>query len=63
MKFTIELTWKDGSETMFNAEIDGKEHEVMAVLMWATRGSLMASNAQRATAFNEEGFDVLSYIK
>lgn len=63
MKFTIELTWKDESETMFNVEIDGKEHEVMAVLMWVTRGSLMASNAQKATAYNEEGFDVVSYIK
>lgn len=63
MKFTIELTWKDESETMFNVEIDGKEHEVMAVLMWVTRGSLMASNAQSVTAYNEEGFDVVSYIK
>lgn len=63
MKFTIELTWKDESETMFNVEIDGKEHEVMAVLMWVTRGSLMASNAQSVTAYDEEGFDVVSYIK
>lgn len=63
MKFTIELTWKDESETMFNVEIDGKEHEVTAVLMWVTRGSLIASNAQSVTAYNEEGFDVVSYIK
>lgn len=63
MKFTIELTWKDESETMFNVEIDGKEHEVMAVLMWVTRGSLMASNAQSVIAYDEEGFDVVSYIK
>lgn len=63
MKFTVELTWKDESETMFNVEIDGKEHEVIAVLMWVTRGSLMASNAQRVIAYNEEGFDVVSYIR
>lgn len=63
MKFTIELTWKDESETMFNVEINGKEHEVMAVLMWVTRGSLMETNAQSATAYDEEGFDVVSYIK
>ena len=63
MKFTIELRWKDESKTMFAVEIDGKEHEVMASLMWVTRGSLMASNAQSATAYDEEGFNVVSYIK
>ena len=63
MKFTIELTWKDESETMFSVEMDGKEHDVMAALMWVTRGSLMASNAQSVTAYDEEGYDVVSYIK
>lgn len=63
MKFTIELIWNDGSETMFETTIEGKEHHIMATLMWITRGSLMVSGAQRATAYNEEGFDVVSYIK
>lgn len=63
MKFTIELTWNDESEIMFDIEINGKEHEVMAPLMWITRGSLMASGAQRATAYNQDGFDVVCYTK
>lgn len=61
MKFTIELTWNDKSETMFDVEINGKEYEVMATLMWITRGSLKASSAQHAVAFNEKGFAVVSY--
>lgn len=63
MKFTVELTWKDESETMFEVQLEGAEHEIMATLMWITRGSLMASSAHRATAYNEDGFDVVSYIQ
>lgn len=63
MKFTIEMTWNDESETMFQVEIEGKNHHIMSVLMWVTRGALMASSAKRAIAYNEEGFDVVSYIK
>lgn len=63
MKFTVELTWNDESETMFEVQLEGAEHKIMSTLMWITRGSLMASGAHRATAYNEEGFDVVSYIK
>ena len=63
MTFTIFLTWNDDSETNFEVKLEGKEHEIMATLMWITRGSLMASSANRVVAYNEEGFDVLSYIK
>lgn len=62
MKFTIELTWKDRSETMFEVELTGKKHHIMAELMWITRGTLMASGACRSIAYNEDGFDVVSYI-
>ena len=63
MKFTIELTWEDNSETMFQVELEGKKHEIMSDLMWITRGTLMATSAKRAIAYNEEGFDVISYIQ
>ena len=63
MKFTIELTWEDNSATMFQVELEGKKHEIMSVLMWITRGTLMATSAKRAIAYNEEGFDVISYIQ
>lgn len=63
MKYTIELTWNDESETMFEVELTGAEHHIMATLMWITRGTLMASGAKRSIAYDEEGFDVLSYIK
>ena len=63
MTFTIFLTWNDDSEINFEVKLEGQEHEIMATLMWITRGSLMASSAKRAVAYNEEGFDVLSYIK
>lgn len=63
MKFTIEMTWDDDSETMFQVEIEGKKHQIMGVLMWVTRGALMASSAKRVIAYNEEGFDVVGYIK
>lgn len=63
MKFTIELTWEDNSETMFQVELKGKKHEIMSVLTWITRGTLMATSAKRAIAYNEEGFDVISYIQ
>lgn len=62
-RFTIELEWNDNSSTFFDVIVTGKPHEYMATLMWVTRGSLMTSNAKRAICYNEEGFDVLSYIK
>lgn len=61
--FTIELTWRDKSETYFNVEVEGEKHEYMATLMWITRGTLMASSAQSAVCYNDEGFDVVSYIQ
>lgn len=63
MTFKIFLTWNDDSETNFEVKLEGKEYEIMARLMWITRGSLMASSANRAVAYNEEGLYVLSYIQ
>lgn len=62
-KFTIELTWDDETNTYFNVEVEGEQHEYMAILMWITRGTLRASSAHRAVCYNDEGFDVVSYIQ
>ena len=35
----------------------------MAELSMITRGTLMATCAQKAIAYNDEGFDVCSYIQ
>lgn len=61
--FTIEMVWKDESSTFFDVVVNGKPHQYMATLQWITRGCLMASNAQRAICYNDEGFDVINYIK
>lgn len=60
-KFYVELVYNDGSERHFDVILEGKEHEIMADLMMITRGTLMASIAVRATAYNDQGFDVVSY--
>lgn len=61
--FTIELTWKDESSTYFNVEVEGAPHEIKSTLMWITRGTLMATTAIKAICYNDEGFDVISYIQ
>lgn len=62
-KFYVELVYKDGSERHFEVLLEGREHEIMADLMMITRGTLQASSAHRATAYNDQGFDVCSYQK
>ncbi len=62
-KFTVEMTYNDETEIHFTVEIDGTDNQIYGQLMMITRGTLMASGAQRATAYNEEGFDVCNYIK
>lgn len=63
MKYTIEMTWNDETTTYFQVETEGEKHHIIGVLMWVTRGVLMASSAKRAVAYNEEGYDIVSYIK
>lgn len=61
--FTIELTWKDKSSLNFKVEAEGGTPEIISTLMMITRGTLMASSAIKAICYNEEGFDVISYIQ
>ena len=59
--FFVEIIYNDDSEFNFTVELEGTDSEVMANLMMITRGTLMASSAHQATAYNEDGFDVCSY--
>ena len=62
-EFTVELVYGDDSSIFFQVGVDGEEYEYMALLSMITRGTLMASMAKRATCYNDEGFDVCSYVK
>ena len=62
-RFYVEVEYQDESSFYFHVILEGKPHKYMATLQMITRGTLMASNAYKATAYNEEGFDVVSYIK
>lgn len=59
----VEVTYDDGSSYNFNVILEGTENEKLGNLMMITRGTLMASNASCAIAYNEEGFDIVSYRK
>ena len=61
--FTIILVYNDDSELSFEVILEGPSRKIQADLFMITRGTLMASSAHKATAYNDEGFDVCSYIK
>ena len=61
--FTVELIWSDDSSVSFDVNLEGSENQVMGLLMWITRGSLMASEACKSIAYRDDGFDVVSYVK
>lgn len=63
MKATIFLTYRDDSEVCFTFECDEDKTHSLATLLMVCRGTLMASSANRVTAYNEEGFDICSYTK
>lgn len=62
-KFFVEVVYNDESSFSFEVHMEGKDSDVLANLMMITRGTLMASSASKATAYNFEGFDVCSYCK
>ena len=61
--FTIFVTYEDNSELCFEVILEGADRKIMAELSMITRGTLMATCAQKAIAYNDEGFDVCSYIQ
>lgn len=62
-KAYIEIVYSDGTEFGFNVELTSDEPGTSAEIMMITRGTLMASNGMRATAYDDQGFDICSYIK
>ena len=63
MKATVCLEYKDGSEVFFDFECSDPDRKALATLYMVCRGTLMASSASRIVAYNDEGFDICSYIK
>lgn len=59
----IEIQYKDETEFHFNVEVEGKERDKLATILMITRGTLMASLGVKAVAYNEEGFEICSFIQ
>lgn len=60
---TIFIEYEDGSGFNFDVSISGTENEIVAELMMITRGTLMSSNADKATCYKPDGFELCSYVK
>lgn len=63
MKATIFLIYDDDSEVCFEFSCDAPENDALATLLMVCRGTLMASMACRIVAYNEDGFDICSYVR
>lgn len=62
-KFNVEIIYEDESSFNFDVELEGSWRVIESELMMITRGTLMATTAKKAVAYNDEGFDVCSYIQ
>lgn len=63
-KVFVEIEYNDGSSFSFDVILHSERESALdAEIMMITRGTLMASTAQRATAYNYEGFPLCSYRK
>lgn len=63
MKAFVFLTYDDDSEVMFEYSCDEDRVHALGTLYMVCRGTLMASLAKRITAYDEDGFDLCSYVK
>lgn len=62
-KVFVEIEYEDESSFSFDVvSHSDSEHEIIADIKMITRGTLMASRAIKATAYNHEGFEICSYI-
>lgn len=59
---TIVVEYNDKSEFTFDVTMQGTENEIIGNLMMITRGTLIASNARKATCYKNDGFELCSYI-
>ena len=63
-KVFVEIEYNDGTSFSFDVILHSEEESALnAEVMMITRGTLMASSAQHATAYNNEGFPICSYRK
>lgn len=63
MKASVCLEYNDGSEVFFDFECSESDRLALATLYMVCRGTLTASSASRIVAYNDEGFDICSYVK
>lgn len=61
LTYTVFIQYEDSSNFSFEVTIEGNANKIYGELLMITRGTLMASNAEYAVAYNDEGFDVCSY--
>ena len=60
-KVHVFIEYKDESGFDFEITLDGSEKEVVGEVKMITRGTLISSNAYKAVAYNEDGFDICAY--
>lgn len=60
-RWHISIEYSEQKERNFVVITEGSNEEAEAILTIITRGAIMATSAKRATAYNEEGFDVITY--
>lgn len=61
--FTVFVSYEDNSEFNFVVTSEEDETGVSALLMMISRGVLMASTAKKAVCYDDQGFEVCSYVK
>lgn len=61
--FYVDVIYNDNTQFGFDVYIEGKSFEVEANINMITRGTLMASSAKYAYAYNEEGFEVCAFSR
>ena len=61
--FTVFVSYEDNSEFRFVVTSEENELEVNALLMMIARGVLMASTAKKAVCYDDQGFEICSYVK
>lgn len=62
-RFFVQVEYNDKSSFSFDVIIEGSDNDMLAHMMMITRGTLMASSASMAIAYNNEGFPICSYTK
>ena len=61
--YYVEIIYNDDSTRNFEVTIEGTDSEIHGTLLMVTRGTLMASSGAKAIAYNDQGFDVCSYVR